>query len=122
MLSSCLHRVITAVVSDFRIRNLWLNGLTRISGANTTSGEERLLFSCFMTRGWLRQEENQYLTVPQETMRKLPVATQKVAGYSISEPFLGWVEAADPRAVLDPSILVRSLHKSIVLCAYYNLS
>jgi len=73
-------------------------------GANTTADEERLLFSCFMTRGWLRQEENHYLNMTREEAKKLPLEVQKVVGYSLSEPFLGWVESSDPRIVLDPEI------------------
>lgn len=53
--------------------------------ANTTEDEERLLFSCFMTRGWLRQEENQYIAVPVEKAKKLPLRIQKLLGYTISE-------------------------------------
>jgi ectoine hydroxylase-related dioxygenase (phytanoyl-CoA dioxygenase family) len=52
--------------------------------ANTTQGEERLLFSCFMTRGWLRQEENQYLAVPPVAAKTLLVSVQKLIGYQIS--------------------------------------
>ncbi|EXJ79511.1 hypothetical protein A1O1_08775 [Capronia coronata CBS 617.96] len=48
--------------------------------ANTTADEERLVYSCFMTRGYLRQEENQYLSVPLETMKKYPPHIQKMVG------------------------------------------
>lgn len=72
--------------------------------ANRTTDEERLIFSSFMTRGYLRQEENQYLVVDKEKMKKLPVEVQKVAGYSLSEPFMGWVASTDPRVVLDPTL------------------
>lgn len=72
--------------------------------ANTTADEERLIFSSFMTRGTLRQEENQYLAVEKEKMKILDVDIQQTAGYSLSEPFLGWVESTDPRMVLDPQI------------------
>ena len=72
--------------------------------ANTTTDQERLLFSCFMTRGWLRQEENHYLAIERETMKKLPKDVQRVAGYSLSEPFLGWVDSTDPMCVLDPEV------------------
>ncbi|KAF7197889.1 Dioxygenase [Pseudocercospora fuligena] len=53
--------------------------------ANTTKDEERLLFSCFMTRGYLRQEENQYLSVPIEKAKELPVRIQKLMGYQPSD-------------------------------------
>jgi ectoine hydroxylase-related dioxygenase (phytanoyl-CoA dioxygenase family) len=72
--------------------------------ANHTEDKERLIFSSFMTRGVLRQEENQYLAVDKARMKKHPVEVQKIAGYSLSEPFLGWVESTDPRVVLDPSV------------------
>ncbi|KAL1854025.1 hypothetical protein VTK73DRAFT_8824 [Phialemonium thermophilum] len=68
---------------------------------NTTEDEERLVFSCFMTRGYLRQEENQYLAVPLEVAKTLPLRIQKLMGYAISEPMLGWVDFKDPRVVLD---------------------
>ncbi|KAK7890806.1 hypothetical protein LTR67_008017 [Exophiala xenobiotica] len=69
---------------------------------NTTMDEERLVFSCFMTRGYLRQEENQYLCVPLEVARSLPLRIQKLMGYAVSEPMLGWVDFKDPRVILDP--------------------
>lgn len=72
--------------------------------ANTTTNEERLIFSSFMTKGYLRQEENLYLAVNRDVMRKYSVDIQKVAGYSLSEPFLGWVNSTDPRKLLDPEI------------------
>ncbi len=53
--------------------------------ANTTTDEERLIFSCFMTCGWLRQEENQYLAVPLEEAKRLPLRIQKLMGYATSE-------------------------------------
>lgn len=57
-----------------------------------------------MTRGWLRQEENHYLNMSLEKAKSLPLAQQKLAGYDLSEPFLGWVNSTNPRVVLDPTI------------------
>ncbi|KAK8257509.1 phytanoyl-dioxygenase family protein [Phyllosticta capitalensis] len=73
-------------------------------GANKTVDQERLLLSCFMTRGWLRQEENHYLNMSLEKAKSLPLEQQKLAGYDLSEPFLGWVNSTNPRVVLDPTI------------------
>ena len=75
-------------------------------GANKTKDEERLLYSCFMTRGWLRQEENHYLNMSLDKVKTLPTAIQDICGYTLSEPFLGWVNSTTPRVVLDPSIKV----------------
>lgn len=57
-----------------------------------------------MTRGYLRQEENQYLSIPKETVLAWPVELQQLVGYQLSEPFCGWVDSKDPRSFLDPSI------------------
>ncbi|RFU33832.1 hypothetical protein B7463_g2472, partial [Scytalidium lignicola] len=79
--------------------------------ANVTRDEERLLFSCFMTRGWLRQEENQYLAVPPEIAKTLPERIQKLLGYAVSEPMLGWLEFRDPRYLIDPEGAERVAHR-----------
>ncbi|KFY79077.1 hypothetical protein V499_01882 [Pseudogymnoascus sp. VKM F-103] len=67
--------------------------------ANTTADEERLVYSCFMTKGFLRQE-NQYLANSSEQVRQYPRDVQMLIGYSVSKPFLGWVNLDDPLKVL----------------------
>ena len=57
-----------------------------------------------MTKGYLRQEENQYLAIPRDVVLKMPVHIQQLMGYKLSQPFCGWVESDDPRVVLDPSL------------------
>ncbi|EEU38505.1 uncharacterized protein NECHADRAFT_88609 [Fusarium vanettenii 77-13-4] len=79
--------------------------------ANTTQDEERPVFSCFMTRGWLRQEENQYLAVPLEIAKTLTLRIQKLMGYATSEPMLGWVDFKDPIVVINPEHAKRVAHK-----------
>ena len=51
--------------------------------------------------GWLRQEENQYLSVPPDVAQTLPVPLQELIGYAVHPPFLGWVDQKDPRSVVD---------------------
>ncbi|QKX55224.1 uncharacterized protein TRUGW13939_02316 [Talaromyces rugulosus] len=68
--------------------------------ANTTADEERLVYSCFMTKGFLRQEENQYLVNSLEQVKQYPRDVQKLIGYSVSKPFLGWVNLEDPIKML----------------------
>ncbi|KAH8661731.1 phytanoyl-dioxygenase family protein [Ilyonectria robusta] len=69
--------------------------------ANTTTDQMRVIFGMFMTRGYLRQEENQFLANPMDKVQKLPIQTQKLLGYSVSAPFLGWVDLKDPIHVLN---------------------
>jgi hypothetical protein len=42
------------------------------------------------------QEENQYLVVSREQLLQYPEFVQRKIGYEISEPYLGWVDLADP--------------------------
>jgi len=65
-----------------------------------TADEERLVYSCFVTKGFLRQEENQYLSNSMDKVREYPVELQKFIGYQLSNPYLGWVDLQDPRKVL----------------------
>ena len=50
--------------------------------------------------GWLRQEQNQYLAVPPDIARTLPEALQRLIGYAVHEPFLGWHDLQDPIELL----------------------
>jgi ectoine hydroxylase-related dioxygenase (phytanoyl-CoA dioxygenase family) len=54
--------------------------------------------------GWLRQEENQYLSVPPEVVRSLPERIQRLMGYQMGAYALGYVDdVRDPINVLrDP--------------------
>lgn len=74
-------------------------------GSNTTSDHYRLVYSTFAVRGYLRQEENQYLAVPQDLVKQYDKATQEFIGYYISEPAGGWVEELDPYYTLYPEKL-----------------
>jgi ectoine hydroxylase-related dioxygenase (phytanoyl-CoA dioxygenase family) len=74
-------------------------------GNNTTAGNYRLVYSTFAARGYLRQEENQFLAVPLEVVKTYDRATQQFIGYYISEPACGHVEQMDLIYVLYPELL-----------------
>ncbi|TRO85392.1 phytanoyl-CoA dioxygenase family protein, partial [Glycocaulis profundi] len=46
--------------------------------------------------GWLKQTENFYLSIPWETARRLPERLQRLIGYQLHRPNVGWVEGRDP--------------------------
>ena len=50
--------------------------------------------------GWLRQEENQYLAVPQEIARQLPDQVQELMGYALGSSSLGFVDHIEPKDYL----------------------
>jgi ectoine hydroxylase-related dioxygenase (phytanoyl-CoA dioxygenase family) len=50
--------------------------------------------------GWLRQAENQYLAYPPEVAKTFPFNLQRLIGYQIHQPNLGWYEGQDPAILL----------------------
>ncbi|KAG0649655.1 Dioxygenase himG [Hyphodiscus hymeniophilus] len=68
--------------------------------ANTTIDQERLVFSCFMTKGIFRQEENQFLANSLKSLKQYDRTLQGIVGYNVSMPWLGWVDYEDPRNLL----------------------
>ncbi|EXJ81290.1 hypothetical protein A1O3_07580 [Capronia epimyces CBS 606.96] len=81
--------------------------------ANTTVDEERLVYSCFMAKGLLKQEENQYLANDtQKIVDMYDIDTLKILGYDMVKPGLGWVNFDTPLRVLlgDKAVHIDSLY------------
>lgn len=70
-------------------------------GANQTKDRVRIAIALGYSRGWLRQEENRYLAVPRKIARTLPEPLQRLIGYSLHEPYKGWVELENPHTILE---------------------
>lgn len=82
---------------------LMVGGLYHAGGANTTADETRQLFSFFYNKGYLRQEENSYISIPREVVRSKTKDVQAMLGYSISNPGAGYFNGEDPQKYLrDP--------------------
>ncbi|KAH6618486.1 hypothetical protein C7974DRAFT_318045 [Boeremia exigua] len=81
-----------------------LGGVYHGAGSNTTTKEERLVYAAFATRGYLRQEENQYLANDLSKIAKLPLHIQRFAGFGSSKPYMGWVgdDMEEPVKLLNP--------------------
>jgi ectoine hydroxylase-related dioxygenase (phytanoyl-CoA dioxygenase family) len=72
-------------------------------GANTTDAA-RVGINVDYALGWLRQEENQYLSVPIDVARELPEDIQRLMGYQQGAYALGYIDdSRDPIAVLRPT-------------------
>lgn len=70
-------------------------------GANTTAEAwRRALFTSYSV-GWLKQEEQQFLVSPPEIARHYPERLQRLIGYQVHRPFLGWYDLQDPKVLLD---------------------
>lgn len=70
------------------------------AGANRANSA-RLGVALHYTLGWLRQEENQFLTLPLDEARKLPEPVQRLMGYSLGATHLGFVDHVDPHEFLN---------------------
>ncbi len=74
--------------------SLWHSGGANNSDAARTG----LVFSYNL--GWLRQAENQYLSVPKDIAKTLSRKLRELVGYAIHEPNLGWYEGQSPEHYL----------------------
>jgi len=80
---------------------MMLGGVFHGAGANRTLDQERLVYAAFACRGFLRQEENQYLANDLARIADLPLDVLRFAGFAPSLPFMGWVNMETPvRSVL----------------------
>jgi hypothetical protein len=77
---------------------LYVGSMYHGGGANTTD-TDRVGINITYSVGWLRQEENQYLTVPADVARTLPERLQRLLGYARGAYALGYVD--DLRDPLD---------------------
>lgn len=68
-------------------------------GANTTP-RPRLGVILEYVAGWLRQQENQYLAVPHETVRELPERLQELLGYNVYGHLIGNWDGRHPLKAL----------------------
>ena len=79
---------------------LYVGSMYHGGGANTTDSD-RVGVNITYSVAWLRQEENQYLTVPPEIARELPERMQRLLGYARGAYALGYVDdLRDPLDVL----------------------
>jgi hypothetical protein len=81
-------------------------------GGENRSGADRIGLNITYSLGWLRQEENQYLSCPPAIARMLDPALQKLLGYTMGSYALGYFtpplppgegpEIVPPEFALDP--------------------
>ncbi|TCB54789.1 phytanoyl-CoA dioxygenase family protein [Acinetobacter terrae] len=83
------------------------------AGGENRSNEARTAIAFSICRGYLRQEENQYLVVPREIVLKYPKEVQDLLGYKVCEPFCGWVEMSDPSIVLQQADITTASAKNL---------
>jgi len=89
---------------------LFYTGAIYHGGGANRSDETRYGLNITYARSWLRQEENQYLSVPQEIARDLPEPLLRLIGYQRGAYALGYVDdLRDPIEVLRPGTAAAGL-------------
>ena len=80
------------------------SGRTVHGGGANRSDADRVGINVDYVLGWLRQEENQYLSVPLDVVRELPLEIQRLMGYTQGAYALGYIDdCRDPLELLHPS-------------------
>jgi ectoine hydroxylase-related dioxygenase (phytanoyl-CoA dioxygenase family) len=81
---------------------IYLGSTIHGAGANTTADRRRRGMHVSYVLGWLRTEENQYLSVPADVVRELPRRAQELLGWAAHDAlsagggYLGTVDLRDP--------------------------
>jgi len=61
-------------------------------GRNTTADQWRIAMFAGYALGWLRQEQNWYLSLTADQVRQMPEKLARLLGFNLHKPFLGWVQ------------------------------
>jgi ectoine hydroxylase-related dioxygenase (phytanoyl-CoA dioxygenase family) len=80
---------------------VFLGSVVHGGGANGTD-RARLGVVMEYAAGWLRPQENLALAVPREQARQMPERLQRLIGYGLYPPFVGYVDGQDPMTLLSP--------------------
>lgn len=85
---------------------IYLGSTIHGGGPNTTADRRRRGMHLSYTLGWLRTEENHYLSTPPDVARTLPRRAQELLGYAAHDAiatgggYLGTVDTRDPLEML----------------------
>ena len=78
---------------------VWVGSLWHGGGANRTE-KRRVGVAMNYCAGFLRQQENQQLGIPVDTVRRFPRRLQELVGYSIYRGIIGHIDKQDPGKLL----------------------
>jgi ectoine hydroxylase-related dioxygenase (phytanoyl-CoA dioxygenase family) len=101
------HDEIAVAEMDAGSAVIYLGSAIHGGGANTTVDRGRRGMHVSFCAGWLRTEENQYLSVPIEKVREMPKRSQELLGYTAHDAinvgggYLGTVDLVDPIELLE---------------------
>lgn len=81
---------------------VWHGSLWHGGGANTTD-EHRMGLAMNYCAGWVRQQENQQLGIPLDTVREFSAELQEMCGFGVYHGLIGHIDKRSPASLLlDP--------------------
>lgn len=95
------HELIQAVMRCGSVL-IYTSSLWHGSAANR-SNRPRTGMALHYNLGWLRQEENQVLSAPPEVAKAFPERLQRLIGYDLHGPYLGFIEQGNPHQLVEDS-------------------
>ncbi len=78
---------------------VWHGSLWHGGGANTT-GERRVGIAMNYCAGFVRQQENQQLGLPRETVERFPARLRELVGYGVYNMLIGHINKHSPEQLL----------------------
>ncbi|KAK2781679.1 hypothetical protein FQN53_000470 [Emmonsiellopsis sp. PD_33] len=87
-----------SIAAEMEVGDAWvmLGGLYHAGGANITENERRIVHGFFFCRGYYRHEENIYLANAAEDVLSWGPEVQRIMGYQLSSPNIGFVDFKGP--------------------------
>jgi ectoine hydroxylase-related dioxygenase (phytanoyl-CoA dioxygenase family) len=87
---------------------VWEGSLWHGGGANRTASR-RVGIAMNYCAGYVRQQENQQLGIPVETVRRFPERLQRMVGYGVYRSLIGHIDKQDPRMLLGGAASLRAV-------------
>jgi ectoine hydroxylase-related dioxygenase (phytanoyl-CoA dioxygenase family) len=78
---------------------VWHGSLWHGGGANRTR-QRRVGIAMNYCAGWVRQQENQQLGIPRETVRRFPERLRELVGYGVYNGLVGHIDKRSPAMLL----------------------
>lgn len=84
-------------------------------GGKNNSKTPRLGILIEFISAWLRPQENHLIGVDREVVKTLPTKLQEMLGWTVSPPFIGYVDGRHPRRLLENKNNDRQNHNNLLM-------
>jgi ectoine hydroxylase-related dioxygenase (phytanoyl-CoA dioxygenase family) len=86
-------------------------GTWHCGGPNTTTDQWRMGANIQYCVGWMRTQQNHYLSIPDDEVRAMPKRLQQLAGYGLHKGAMGHVDGQSPGAIIGATETARRAYE-----------